>query len=451
MKHIKYYIMSLLALPLLASCGEDDYNAPTPAGNPVMSCTAPTETVWMGDEVELKVNCKDEGGIALSTLKANLLFSGQSVDATTVRTKEEGEYTVKLKVPYAQFVPDGQVDVQLTLQNVSTKANTETLSLNIKRPHFTGLQFITSDGEKYDMTETSDFKYQAVLPTTKKTFKGYFATKDGKFTFGSSTGTTIDLGETGNFNFTSANTSNVTVTFDGKNYTTGPTEVLPVTILDFSDSDAGKTWVGDIKQGATCNLTIDGAELPADWYYDTDWFTKEEDGSYTFKAISGRYTLEADFDHKSFRIWAMNGNDPMKLNADGTGAVWIIGNEGVNKPTWDAVNHGWWTGTASDVCLTPIKDKVYQITLTVGKQLRASDVNFKFFGQPDWGTEFHGKDGDYVLTTDSEIFGVGDGNGHDNGNIYLKDGASLNDGETYVLTIDLSSDTATGVLTVVKK
>lgn len=443
--------MSLLALPLLASCGEDDYNAPTPAGNPVMSCTAPTETVWMGDEVELKVNCKDEGGIALSTLKANLLFSGQSVDATTVRTKEEGEYTVKLKVPYAQFVPDGQVDVQLTLQNVSTKANTETLSLNIKRPHFTGLQFITSDGEKYDMTETSDFKYQAVLPATKKTFKGYFATKDGKFTFGSSTGTTIDLGETGNFNFTSANTSNVTVTFDGKNYTAGPTEVLPVTILDFSDSDAGKTWVGDIKQGATCNLTIDGAELPADWYYDTDWFTKEEDGSYTFKAISGRYTLEADFTNKSFRIWAMNGNDPMKLNADGTGAVWIIGNEGINKPTWDAVNHGWWTGTASDVCLTPIKDKVYQITLTVGKQLRASDVNFKFFGQPDWGTEFHGKDGDYVLTTDSEIFGVGDGNGHDNGNIYLKDGASLNDGETYVLTIDLSSGTATGVLTAVKK
>ena len=147
----------------------------------------------------------------------------------------------------------------------------------------------------------------------------------------------------------------------------------------------------------------------------------------------------------------MNGNDPMKLNADGTGAVWIIGNEGINKPTWDAVNHGWWTGTASDVCLTPIKDKVYQITLTVGKQLRASDVNFKFFGQPDWGTEFHGKDGDYVLTTDSEIFGVGDGNSHDNGNIYLKDGASLNDGETYVLTIDLSSGTATGVLTVVKK
>ena len=58
-----------------------------------------------------------------------------------------------------------------------------------------------------------------------------------------------------------------------------------VTILDFADSDAGKTWVGDIKQGATCNLTINGNNLPDDWYYDSDWFQKEEDGSYTFKAI----------------------------------------------------------------------------------------------------------------------------------------------------------------------
>ena len=361
MKHIRYYIMALLALPLMASCGDDDYSAPTPAGNPVMNYTAPSAAVWMGDEVEVKVNCKDEGGVALSTLKANLLFSGQSVDETTIRTKEAGEYTVKLKVPYAQSVPDGKVDIQLTLQNVSTKSNTETLSFDIKRPHFNNLQFVSADGVKYDMTEKSDFVYQAVLPSSKKTFKGYFATKDGKFVFGSSTGKDISLGETGNFNFTSENMSDVVVTFDAKNYTAGPTDVLPVTVLDFADSDAGKTWVGDIKQGATCNLTINGNNLPDDWYYDSDWFQKEEDGSYTFKAITGRYTILADFTHKSFRIWTMNGSEPMSLNGDGTGALWIIGNEGVNKPTWDAVNHGWWTGVDSDVCLTPIKDRYIRL------------------------------------------------------------------------------------------
>ena len=451
MKHIRYYIMALLALPLMASCGDDDYSAPTPAGNPVMSCTAPAAAVWMGDEVEVKVNCKDEGGVALSTLKANLLFSGQSVDETTIRTKEAGEYTVKLKVPYAQNVPDGKVDIQLTLQNVSTKSNTETLSFSIKRPHFNNLQFVSADGVKYDMTEKSDFVYQAVLPSSKKTFKGYFATKDGKFVFGSSTGKDISLGETGNFNFTSENMSDVVVTFDAKNYTAGPTDVLPVTVLDFADSDAGKTWVGDIKQGATCNLTINGNNLPDDWYYDSDWFQKEEDGSYTFKAITGRYTILADFTHKSFRIWTMNGSEPMSLNGDGTGALWIIGNPGVNKPTWDAVNHDWWTGVDSDVCLTPIKAKVYQVTLTVGKQLRATDVNFKFFGQANWGVEFKGKDHSHLISTESEVFGIGDGNGHDNGNVYLKDGVELKDGETYVLTVDLTAGVDKAVLKVEKK
>ena len=453
MKHIRYYIMALLALPLMASCGDDDYSAPTPAGNPVMSYTAPAAAVWMGDEVEVKVNCKDDGGVALSTLKANLLFSGQSVDETTIRTKEAGEYTVKLKVPYAQNVPDGKVDIQLTLQNVSTKSNTETLSFDIKRPHFNNLQFVSADVVKYDMTEKSDFVYQAVLPSSKKTFKGYFATKDGKFVFGSSTGKDISLGETGNFNFTSENMSDVVVTFDAKNYTAGPTDVLPVTILDFADSDAGKTWVGDIKQGATCNLTINGNNLPDDWYYDSDWFQKEEDGSYTFKAITGRYTILADFTHKSFRIWTMNGSEPMSLNGDGTGALWIIGNPGVNKPTWDAVNHDWWTGVDSDVCLTPIKDKVYQVTLTVGKQLRATDVNFKFFSQANWGVEFKGKDHSHLISTESEVFGIGigDGNGHDNGNVYLKDGVELKDGETYVLTVDLTAGVDKAVLKVEKK
>ena len=53
MKHIKYYIIALLALPLMAACSEDDYNAPTPTGNPVMSYSAPTSAVWMGDEAEV--------------------------------------------------------------------------------------------------------------------------------------------------------------------------------------------------------------------------------------------------------------------------------------------------------------------------------------------------------------------------------------------------------------
>ena len=450
MKNIKYYMMAFLALPLMASCVDDDYNAPTPAGNPVMSYTAPTAAVVMGDEVEVKVNCKDEGGIALSTLKASLLFSGQSVADTTIRTKEEGEYTVKFKMPYVQYIPDGQVDILLSLQNVSTKKNSESLSFEVKRPHFNNLQFVAADGTKYDMTEEGDYLYKTIVPTEKNSFKGHFATADGKFVFGSN-GESIALGETSDFSFTTLETGNVAVTFNGKDYSVSPTDKLPIVPIDLTNSDGGKTWVGDIKQGATCTLSADGKDLDDDWFYDSDWFTKNEDGTYTFNALTGKYTIQADFDHKALRIWAMDGNEPMKLNADGTGAIWIIGNEKVNKPTWEAVNKGWNTGTATDICLTPIAAKKHQVTLTVGKQLAATDVNFKFFGQPDWGIEFKGTTAEYSLACDSEIFGVGDGNSHDDGNLYLKDGATLTNGDTYIFTIDLTAGTANGKLTIKKK
>lgn len=93
------------------------------------------------------------------------------------------------------------------------------------------------------------------------------------------------------------------------------------------------------------------------------------------------------------------------------------------------------------------------MTLTVGKQLKAGNsVNFKFFGQAGWGTEFKGKAADYYLTTTNTTFLVGDGTGgHDDGNIYLQDGLQLTDGETYVFTIDCSKGTSPATLSVQKK
>ena len=56
-----------------------------------------------------------------------------------------------------------------------------------------------------------------------------------------------------------------------------------------------------------------------------------------------------------------------------------------------------------------------------------------------------------TISTESEVFGIGDGNGHDNGNVYLKDGVELKDGETYVLTVDLTAGVDKAVLKVEKK
>ena len=99
-----------------------------------------------------------------------------------------------------------------------------------------------------------------------------------------------------------------------------------------------------------------------------------------------------------------------------------------NKPTWDAVNHGWWTGVDSDVCLTPIKDRYIRLhsPLVSNSELTC---NFKFFGQQSAGVLSSRRDNSHLISTDSEVFGsIGDGNGHDNGNVYLKDGVELKNG-----------------------
>ena len=94
---------------------------------------------------------------------------------------------------------------------------------------------------------------------------------------------------------------------------------------------------------------------------------------------------------------------------------------------------------------------MHQISLTVGQQLNGADINFKFFGQAAWGTEFKGSASAYHLSTTSDVFGIGDGNGHDDGNLYLLPDVTLTDGDTYVFTIDLTGGCANGVLTITRK
>ena len=142
---------------------------------------------------------------------------------------------------------------------------------------------------------------------------------------------------------------------------------------------------------------------------------------------------------------------PATMQADGTGSIWIIGSECVNKPLLTSANNkSWWTDPDWDQCMAPIAKGVYRITLTIGQQLSAKDVNFKFFGQPTWGIEFNGQGGDYHLDSDNEWFRVNAADS-DNGNIFLKDGAVLNDGDTFIFTIDLTAGVSKGVLTVEKK
>lgn len=454
MKARHFIIASIVALPFLAACSDDDYNVITPAGNPQIAADVPAHAE-MGQTVDFSVNCSDAAGKALSTLTAEMQYSGETVDQVVIRTREAGNYDVSLKAPFLRFIPNGKAQIVLTLQNVTTAKTVKVFDVDMTRPHFTDLLFVDDSKNKYPMTEDAEgnYNYTATIPIAKNTFRGHFETADGRFVFGSD-GAEIALGGTGDLNLQSATVGNVEVTFNAVDFSYGPQEPLDVQPIEFADNEGGRVFTGELVQGKVYSFEGEAALTDADWFYDPDFFTKTEDNTYAFNAMTGIYTITADFTHKGFRIFAGTPDAPATLQADGTGAVWAIGSQGINKPTYDSVSQDWWTGIENNLCLAPIAEKTYQLTLVIGKQLNAGNVNFKFFGQPNWGTEFKGSGGDFMLTSTSDLFLVGMGkenNGHDDGNIFLADGASLTDGDTYVFTIDLTSGTSTAKLSVVKK
>lgn len=225
------------------------------------------------------------------------------------------------------------------------------------------------------------------------------------------------------------------------------------TELTFTASGSDFVYVGAMTQNQA--YTVAGAEALgiSDWYIDPDFFTVNDNGTFTFKALSGTYTLQADVTNKGLRVWGMNDESSTgTLNADGTGYLWIIGSDCFGKPTYQQISgQSWWTDTNHALCLAPISEKVYQITFEAGKQLNPEGVNFKFFGQAGWGTEFKGTTNDYMLTTDSEIFKVGNTSDID-GNVVFADGVeSLTVGNIYVFTVDLTAGVANGKLTVTEQ
>jgi hypothetical protein len=168
------------------------------------------------------------------------------------------------------------------------------------------------------------------------------------------------------------------VSFNVLTYAYGPTESDPNASTEIVLTKTDNVYQGELVQGHQYEFAGESIMNSSRWFYDRDWFQKNDDGTYTFLGITGTYNIKADFSNLAFRIWVMDGTSSGKLNADGTGAIWIIGNNGVGKPSYKASNvQSWWTGEEYDYCLTPISEKVHQITLTVGQQLNGADINFK--------------------------------------------------------------------------
>ena len=457
MRNLRYLFMLLMGAVLTTACSDDD-KIETGGGKPVMAVEGLTNAAQYGDSIFFTVNCSDAEGVNLSTLKAYMEYSGEQVSTQITRTKTEGSYKVALYAPLYKAVPDGNAQVRLVLQNIQLTKTEQVVDIALTRPHYDHITFVDSKGTEVTLTPNASnpFLFTGSYTSANRTFKGHFiAPKVGdngtEITFGQGN-EDISEGVTDEIQFNGSKGTN-TVSFNVQTYAYGPNGSDAETATEIVLSKSDNVYVGELVKGHKYEFAGEAIINSSRWFYDTDWFTKNDDGTYTFNAITGLYTLKADFDNRGFRVWVMNdATHSGTLSSNGTGALWIIGGSGIGKPSYSATTvQNWWTGEDYDYCLTPISEKVYQITLTVGKQLNATSVDFKFFGQAAWGTEFKGTAADYHISTDSDVFQVGDGlDGHDDGNIYLVEGVVLQEGDTYVFTVDLSNGCSNGVLTVTK-
>lgn len=440
MKNNKYAFFLLAGAAFMTSCSDDDWKV----GNPQMDVKTNLGTACFGDSLRFTINASD-AEVPLSTLRADLYFGEELVSEKIIRTKKNGnDYEGAVYVPYLANIPDGRATLRLTLQNINFTKNTLEYEVKITHPDYDHLTFVAEDGTEYKMEKQEQYLYSFTerLPQELKGFikAPKYGENGNELTFGY-VSSTIAVGAESAIPFSNANPGKYTVSFNIYTF-----EGSPFTKLMFNDQLFESTddthAQADMKltQGQTLNPS--GFPDFSDWWIDPDFFKKEDDGSLTFLPMSGSYRIIADLQMQYFRVYLLNGNDPATLNSDGSGAVWVIGTN-VGKPSVGSNEVGW--TTENGLCMAPMGNNIYQLTLVGGQTVSTDAINFKFFHQMGWGGEFGGD----VLTSTSDIVKVGTGSdGHDNGNLYLTDGTSLQANHIYVFTVDLSAGISAGVLTV---
>jgi len=442
MKNIKYLILSLMGLVAL-SC-TDEVTEIQPEGNPVLEIENQFANVHFGDDLPFTATVSDE--VSLSTLTAILYFGEEEVSRTTIRTKENGKYSGTIHVPFEKNIPDGTATLEFVLMNTTLNSTSKTFDVPITRAEYPYLILVTENAS-YPMEPTGEpNEYAATEAFPSTDLPAYIKTpvldeKGNEIVFGWEAGE-ITKGVTDYIPFVSPVGGTYSVTFNSLTYEAAPFfEILfNGQKMHMVDKENYEIDV-DLTQGQ--GIEIEGLGNLDEWWIDADYLNQQEVGLYNFVPIDGKYRITANLSMEYFKVEALDGNSPASLNADGTGAVWVIG-AGVGKPSVDENEVGWNPDNA--LCMAPVGDKKYQLTVVGGKSVRAGEINFKFFHQKGWGGEFTNE----TISTDSDIVFIGNGdNDRDPGNLGLV--SELEADATYVFVVDLSAGNDQAVLTVTKQ
>lgn len=439
----RYIIPAMMLLPaVLWSCSDDE----PLTGAPQIDYRDATGTAHFGDSLPFTVNAAD-AEVPLSTLKAQLFYGDEMVEETVIRTKESGcDYTGKIYLPYFANVPDGTATLRLVLQNINFTVTEQEYPVKITHPDYPYLTLRTEEGEEFRMEKTDADTYSVAGRFPQKLKAHVIAPKVGEngneITFGYEN-TRVTVGGENPIPFASPRGGRFVIAFNTRSFEATPFSTLKLNGYEL-ESVSETLAQADFTLARDQQIVPEGFANLNEWWIDPDWFDRNDDGSLTFKAMGGDYRIIADQKLQYFRVEKLSNGSPATLQSDGTGAVWAIGAT-FGKPGVSVNETGWVTEKA--VCLAPVADKVYQMTLIGGKTVNTQSINFKFYGGMSWDYEFlHTR-----ITSTSDMVLVGDGNGHDDGNLYLADGVTLKENVIYVLTVDCTAGMDKAVLSVTEE
>ena len=448
MKHIKTFAIILALGGLMVSCKDDDVKNP---GNPVMEVTGDLGTACFGDYIRFDVKASDSQ-VPLSTIHAELYFDSELVNSQVIRTKVSGEvYPVEVYVPYIANIPDGSATLRLTLQNINFTITEKIYSVKISHADYPYLTFVTDDGMEYTMQRVSMYNYEVTDNFPGRVPGKIIAPAEGgatdEVTFGYE-GSSIKVNGMNSIPFTNGAAGVYTVAFNTFTMEGSPftSYMINDNVMEEIAENIYQVDLNNLAKGS--KIVFSGIPEFDEFTINPDFFQANGDGTFSFMAYDGNYRVIADTKKKYFQVVKLAGGEPATLSSDGKGALWIIG-EGIgypnlkNAPNWEADRA---------ICMAPVSETVYRVTVVGGENIDVNSINFKFFGQPAWadavpnGIEITGD----MLTSQSDLIGVGKGkevNGADNGNLFLQQGVTLEVNTIYIITVDLTNGVNNGVLT----
>lgn len=452
MKRIIYSCISA-GIILFAACKKGEQSYTYLKGNPVLVLKSNLTSAHFGDSLAFKLQVSDTE-IPLSTVKAQLFYTDDKVQEVTIRTKENGEYSGKIYVPFYKNVPDGMATIKFVLQNTSKKTTEQSFDINLSRPDYEYISLVT-ETQTYKMNKVARNQY-AITANMPYQVKGYIEApkvgSQGNIMHFGWQNNTIELGSVSPIPFSNSSSGVYTISFNTLNHQASPFIIVYAvngTLMSRIDDNNYKVEITVAKDG---EVTFDGIQDLAQWWIDPDFFTKNGN-KFFFNALSGKYRITANFSNKYFVVEAMDGNNLAMLRKDGTGvpAIWTIGTD-IGKPSLAANEVGW--NDSKALCLAPIGNNRYRITFVAGKTIKKDAINFKFFHQKGWNnSSTNGEFTNTTLSTTSDIVFVGSGSnsGRDPGNLGLIAGKTFEEGKTYQFVIDLSQGNSKAVLTVTQQ